>query len=422
MGRFTNTEYGFRLATSVKGTGTGERVHFVVADDPLKIQLAHSEPERFAVNHSWDQVISGRGVSPEEVVFVIIMQRLHEKDLSGHLLAKDQGYEHLMLPMEFDPSRKCSTSIGFEDPREEDGELLWPDRWNKPYVEDWKVTLGPQGAAGQLDQSPRILREGGIFSDTYFKSFGFELVEPKKSPELSKPLATPVEQELWFLLRDKSGQIIKRWRADDCNWFQTVDTAMKLKQVNDYTCVGTFAITPDLELLVVEIKRQRIPVPKQYDFVLRQREIWPYVLFQAIEDKQSGTGIIQEGVIEGTPFRTLVADVDKVRRASQISTMYRNGLVYHLEGRAWLSDFENELVGFPGKFDDQVDVVSYAGILYKTEQLLRTFSKIDPEKLAYPSDKDVEEMRREASEEKISVEVGGVVVDFEDDSGDNPFE
>lgn len=415
MGRFTNTEYGFRLATSVKGTGTGERVHFIVADDPIKIQFADRETEREMVNHSWDQVISGRGVSPDETCFVVIMQRLHENDLTGHLLAKDEGFEHLMLPMEFDPQRACSTSIGFKDPRTEEEQLLWPERWPAHFVEQWKRTLGPQGTSGQLAQSPKLIRQGAIFSSRNFQRFTYE-----ESVDQESDSKEPV---LWFLLKNREGEIIKRWRADLCNWFQTVDTAMKTSQLNDYTVVGTFAITPDLELLVVEMKRRRISIPEQYDFIPDQQKVWPYVLFQAIEDKQSGTGIIQQGRISGHPYRTLTADQDKVRRASTVATLYRNDLVYHLDGRMWLTDFESELENFPlGKFDDQVDVVAYAGILYKTEELLRSFNRaVDERKLVYPDEEALEEIRREASEDAIKIEINGVTLDFDDTPDDNPF-
>ena len=89
------------------------------------------------------------------------MQRLHERDVSGVIIEKDLGYDHLMLPMEFDPSRKCYTSIDFEDPRETEGELLFPERFPRVVVERDKHSLGSFASAGQFQQAPAP-KGGGI--------------------------------------------------------------------------------------------------------------------------------------------------------------------------------------------------------------------------------------------------------------------
>src|SRR5262249_14162771 len=98
---------------------------------------------------------------------------------------------------------------------------------------------------------------------------------------------------------------------------------------------------------------------------------WPAVLFQAIEDRVSGTGLLQQGRLNGTPFKPLTADGDKVRRATHIAIAYQNGTVYHKAGATWLADFEAEVAGFPkGGHDDQGDVLAYAGILVVNEDVL----------------------------------------------------
>ncbi len=108
------------------------------------------------------------------------MQRVHEKDASGLILARDLGYEHLMIPMEFEPDRRCHTIIqpggvrGEEkhcwDPREQAGELMWPDRYDRPAVKKHKTTLGSSASAGQLQQRPAP--GGGTFKRAWFGVVG----------------------------------------------------------------------------------------------------------------------------------------------------------------------------------------------------------------------------------------------------------
>src|SRR5699024_12271797 len=72
------------------------------------------------------------------------------------------GYDHLCLPMEFEPERRCVTSIGFSDPRTEKGELLFPERFSREVVERDRAAMGEYAYAGQMQQSPAP-REGGDF-------------------------------------------------------------------------------------------------------------------------------------------------------------------------------------------------------------------------------------------------------------------
>ena len=120
-----------------------------------------------------------------------------------------------------------------------------------------------------------------------------------------------------------------------------------------------------------------MPVPKQYKFLIEQRNKHPQVSPQAVEDRASGIGLIQEGRAKGTPFKPLRADGDKVRRAMQIATAYDNGQVYHRTGADWLEEFEKELLFFPNSVhDDQVDCLAYGGILSLRRSLSRITSPL----------------------------------------------
>jgi len=122
--RFDNNRSGYRLSTSVGGSVTGEGGDRIVCDDPHNVQEAESDPVRKATLDWWDIVMSTRVNDPKTSAMVVVMQRCHQLDLSGHLLEKS-NWEHLCFPAEYEgPSR--TTSIGFSDPRQHLGELLWP--------------------------------------------------------------------------------------------------------------------------------------------------------------------------------------------------------------------------------------------------------------------------------------------------------
>lgn len=143
----------------------GLLVHNCV-DDPHSVKEAESEVERQAVIDWWDLTMSSRGVS-RDARRVIIMQRLHPRDLAGHVLEQG-GWEHLMLPMYYEPGRAKSTLLmDRPDPRTEEGELLTPNQFPLEKVQELEKNLKEYGAAGQLQQRPQP-RGGGMFKDECF--------------------------------------------------------------------------------------------------------------------------------------------------------------------------------------------------------------------------------------------------------------
>lgn len=158
--RFENTSTGFRMASAVKSM-TGERGDRVVIDDPHNVEGATSDTERETTCREFRETIPTRLNNPDRSAIVVIMQRLHERDVAGMILEDGLGYEHLMLPMEYEPARSCSTSIGFTDWRTEQDELLFPERFTRESVDQLKMVLREYGAAGQLQQRPAP-RGGGL--------------------------------------------------------------------------------------------------------------------------------------------------------------------------------------------------------------------------------------------------------------------
>jgi predicted phage terminase large subunit-like protein len=167
---FSNTMKGGRDAVPFASltAGRGDRVIF---DDPHSTETAESEQDRKRALRITRESLPTRINNPFTSAIIGIMQRLHQRDVSGEILAADLGYTHVMLPMEFEPDRKCRTYINgklfFEDRRTTEGELLFPARFNADYTAALKKSLGPYATAGQLQQRP-VPREGKMFKRHWF--------------------------------------------------------------------------------------------------------------------------------------------------------------------------------------------------------------------------------------------------------------
>ncbi|MDF2602620.1 MAG: large terminase subunit [Methylobacterium brachiatum] len=162
---FANTATGSRegMPFTSLTAGRGDRV---IIDDPHSTETAESEPERERTLRVFRESVTTRLNDPARSAIVVIMQRLHERDVSGQILRLGLGYVHLMLPMEFEAERACRTPI-FADPRTIDGELLFPERFPRAVVERDKIPLGAYAVAGQFQQRPAP-RAGGLFDRADF--------------------------------------------------------------------------------------------------------------------------------------------------------------------------------------------------------------------------------------------------------------
>lgn len=144
--RFDTTAKGWRIASSVEGQGTGAHPNYLIIDDPIKADEASSETKLASCNEWYDSTIPTRiSLNP---AMVLVMQRLHLNDLTAHLLSLG-GWEHLMLPMRFDPAYADK-----RDRRTVAGELLNPIVFPESAVRGLEIEMGSIKSAGQLQQQP----------------------------------------------------------------------------------------------------------------------------------------------------------------------------------------------------------------------------------------------------------------------------
>lgn len=165
--KFETTAGGWRIGTSVSGRAIGEHPTRKIIDDPHKPQETYSDLEIEGVVHWFTQTMSLRGLALKAAT-VIVMQRLHEGDLSGYVLENMPDFVHLCLPMKYEPGRMKTTPIGWSDPRTEPGELLWPVMFPAEVVEQAVSTrLGSWGEAAQYQQRPAP-KGGAMFKRAWF--------------------------------------------------------------------------------------------------------------------------------------------------------------------------------------------------------------------------------------------------------------
>jgi predicted phage terminase large subunit-like protein len=332
--RFENDRTGLRLATGVGGVGTGEGGDFIIVDDPHKVQQGESDTVRRGVITWWTETMSTRGNNPQTAVRVIIMQRIHEEDLTGVVLARELGYEHLCLPMRYEvPAAgqvKRATCIGFSDPRTVDGELLWPEQFGETHVTQLENTLLDYGAAGQLQQRPAP-RRGGMFQEEWF-----EIVE-----------AAPVHAER-----------VRYW-----------DKAGTKENPNSARTAGVLmARTSDGITYVEDV------VKGQWDAGDRERMIKQTAEVDAAKygnrvkvwhEQEPGSGGKESAQsttrnLAGFPVESETVSGDKVVRATPFAAQSKAGNVKIVRGE-WNREFLQELTKFPnGKWKDQVDASSGA--------------------------------------------------------------
>jgi len=163
--RFENTEGGVRYSTSVGGTVTGMGGHIRCYDDPHKVEEVESDEQREKVARWRDRTMSSRTAGdPAKAGEVLIMQRLHEGDLTGHVLEKG-GWTHLCLPAEYEPDHPF---VYPDDPRTQRGEVLWKERYDSDYLAEQREDLGSYAYAGQFQQLPAP-SEGGILERAWWR-------------------------------------------------------------------------------------------------------------------------------------------------------------------------------------------------------------------------------------------------------------
>ena len=320
VSEFETTQQGSRLATSVGGVLTGRGADIIVIDDPLKPEEALSQAQRRSANEWFDHTLYSRLNDKEKGSIILIMHRLHEDDLVGHVLAQED-WEVVRFPAiaEADERYLIDTLAGPRVFTRACGEALHPARESLAMLEQIRRTIGEYNFAGQYQQAPAPLG-GGLVKAAWFRHCAQDEM--------------PGQFE----------RVVQSW-----------DTASKATELNDFSvCTSWGILGKDLYLL--DVLRRRMEYPELKRAVREQyARFRPSVVL--IEDKASGTQLIQELIAEGLYAVTRYQpQSDKVMRMHAQTAMIENGFVHLPDAAPWLAQYLHEITTFPnGRHDDQVD-------------------------------------------------------------------
>jgi len=333
------------MATSVGGVLTGRGGDILIVDDPLKPDDALSETKRNGVNEWYDNTLLSRLNNKKNGIIIIIMQRLHQDDLVGHVQERGEEWDVLSFPAiaEEDERHEISNVFGQSFYKRKVGEVLDPSRESLETLLRIKETIGVYNFSSQYRQNPTPIG-GAIVEKEWLKHY-----------DIAGPLPH-------FSI------VLQSW-----------DTANKSGQLNDYSVCITLGYH-DGKYYLLDVVRERLDYPN-----LKRRVFELAAKFKPhrflIEDHGSGTQLIQElkgqGLFGIVPYAP-PSQMDKIMRLRAQTDKFKSGKVLLPSSAPWLAEFIRELTTFPGtKFDDQVDSITQAlDYLSSTNRSLETWIKL----------------------------------------------
>jgi len=316
---------GFRLATSVGGVLTGRGGDFIIIDDPLKPADALSPSQRNLPNYWFDNTLLSRLNSQHNGCIIIVMQRVHQDDLVGHVLGQG-NWEVLNLPAiaEVREEHVIESPYGRLVHVREIDDVLHPERESREVLAELRRNLGAYNFAGQYQQSPAP-QGGGMVQGDWFKRCADHELPPSFD------------------------SIVQSW-----------DTANKPGEFNDYSVCTTWGLK-NQRIYLLNIYRKKVNYPDLKRAVREQAATFKASVV-LVEDRASGTQLIQELIEEGLhQVQRCISRVDKRTRMIEQTATIENGFVYVLNDAHWLAEYLFEMMTFPNsKHDDQVDSTSQA--------------------------------------------------------------
>lgn len=322
---FENDKGGMRKAVGVGSGITGQGCDIKIVDDALNPQMADSDAERLNCLEWYDKTLFSRLNNQNIGIRIIIMQRLHQNDLTGHLLSKRaMYYKHICIPVENTEMVSPKELVG----NYKDG-LFFPKRFPASSLSEYKSNLGTYGYSGQMLQSPSP-KEGGIIKQQWWKYY-------REIPNINR----------------------KVW-----SW----DTAVKTGSSNDYS-VGILFGETDTGYYILDFMRDKLEYPELKRMVqaCNNKNRADAIL---IEDKSSGQQIIQD-LQRGTnlPIINFKTDKDKQARVRICSSVIESGKVFLPENSDWLVDFLKEFNNFPNAMHDDIVDATTQGLMYFTREI-----------------------------------------------------
>ena len=324
---FKNNHHGMMYSTSVGGSITGEGGDVIIVDDPQSPLMANSATEREASIAFFKNTLQTRLNDPKKGAIIIIMQRLHENDLTGYVLEESLGYHHLCLPAEAPKRTIVHFPISGREIIREEGDLLNPSRFDKDALEGLKKSMGSAQYAGQFQQTPAPA-EGIIFKREWLGNFF------KNAPHQNMLIQT------WDMPFTKSEGSAK--------------------------CAGLIMGRSGSNIYIHDLVNDKMTFTESAAAVRTLTGKWPKARAKVIENKANGPAIVDylkkeiPGMVEFNPKGS------KEERAISVTPYFEAGNIWFPDPAThpWVHDLINDLLIFPkGTYKDTVDAM-VQGILY----------------------------------------------------------
>ena len=343
IGDFETTAGGGRFSTTVGGTITGRGGNWIIIDDPIKPSDAHSDGIREKVNDWYGHTLHSRLDNKQDGRILLVMQRTHINDLTGHLLETDKSFKLVKLPILAIQDEQWIVEdplvLGKEVFSRRIGEPLHKEREGLSQIQNLKDIVGSYTYASQYQQEPECVG-GNIIRREWIRTYNY---------------AALLNQ---VRMGQRKLRICQSW-----------DTASKAEEDNDYSVCITYAHDFRKRVWVLDIFRAKLEFPeleetaKRLALECRQRfkDISPYMPEILIEDMNSGIGLAQALKLKlGSCVKPIKPVQDKATRLKTVSYLLENGTcLFPDDNPEWWGDFEQELLQFPySRHDDQCDALS----------------------------------------------------------------
>jgi len=315
----TTTKRGRRYATSIEGTLTGLGGNLVIIDDPLKLGDVHSEAIRSRSIEWYRSTLVTRPDDKKAARIVLVMQRVHQDDLVGHL-QEQGGFEILNLPAIAQQEETYYLGGGRDYTRQK-RELLHPEHEPADVLAELKREMGPIAFSAQYQQSP--IPPGGT-----------------------------IIKRKWLTTYDQIGsqpgdRIIMSW-----------DIALSEVESGDYSACVVLLKRGEV-FFVLEVIRGRFPFETLKRKVIEVKQRYSYGSpTLLIEDSPISRGLIQSLREQSINVTASKPDTDKQSRLIAQTDLFAGGSVRLPRRASWLEEFTAELLAFPGRHDDQVDALA----------------------------------------------------------------
>ncbi len=323
---FKNNHQGFMMSTSVGGALTGEGGDVIIIDDPQNPLMANSEVEREGSINFFKNTLQTRLNDPQTGVFIVIMQRLHENDLTGHILSEKLGYEHLCLPAIAESRTVVSFPVSGKEIVREPGDILNEGRFSKETLDDLKKSMGSVQFAGQFQQTPAPA-EGIIFKREWLHSF-----------YTTAPRTTDIQS--WDMAFTKSEGSAK--------------------------VAGYVLGKRGADIFIRDLVSDKMDFTESVAAVRTLSGKWKTARAKVVENKANGPAIVNTlkkeipGMVEFNPKGS------KEERAMSVTPYFEAGNIHFPDPKThpWVDDLIRDLLIFPkGTYKDTVDAL-VQGILY----------------------------------------------------------